>query len=554
MQHKLLMTNIDSLKQHISLSTLNKTFREAIHVVRRLGIDYIWIDCLCIIQDSADDWSYESELMQHIYGNSNLNIAATASSDSRGGCFRSRNPQIITPIKLDYGEAHGQFYLTDVSLWWERFEKAPLNRRAWVLQERLLSPRVLHFDSDQLVWECNELTACERFPVGIGDLVPPRLRLRARFEAVFRSAVETGLKGRDMVEIWKPIVRAYSACKLTKSSDRLIALHGVAMKIKNVLGCQYSAGLFHRDMESQLLWEIEDTKTSSRPESHIAPSWSWASILGPVSVLPQWDQCTSEDSVRQLKSEELNEMALCKVLNKTTLETQVATPSASYEVLQIRGCLCPMFFVTELEARAWGGARRRFEANRTEGSIRGFPMSEPQPDDDGDIWPLMVTRKGWSCDTGNSFTYSRFQGHPKSRVVVSSIRGNQEASFEVQLHYDVMMEHRTKEERWLMPVYGVTEFEPVDIFDMNKHRSVNGIVLEMNGKVRGSFRRCGIFKISSASGFHDQWAFWKGCQRFDVEDVKIARFDGVLIPEEDPEQGPTSNWRKNRILYRERNQ
>ncbi|KAK3369693.1 heterokaryon incompatibility protein-domain-containing protein [Lasiosphaeria ovina] len=550
LQHKLLTTNIDELTQRgIALSTLAKTFREAVGVVRTLGIDYIWIDCFCIMQDSADDWTREAVLMQHVYGNTHVNIAATDSSDGRGGCFRSRNPQIIAPVKMDYGEPNGELYLTDVSLWWERFEKAPLNRRAWVLQERLLSPRVLHFDSDQLVWECNELTACERFPHGVGELVPPRLSLRGTaLETVLRSAAATGLRGQEMVDIWKPVVRAYSACKLTKNSDRLIALYGVAMKIKDLLGCEYSAGLFGRDMESQLLWEVDDIKTSSRPETHVAPSWSWASIVGPVSVLPQWDQTTNEEFTRRLKPEQLNERVLCEVLNKAALgTTPEATPSTSHEALQVRGYLCPVFFVTQSEAAAWKGAAREFRAeDEPERRAKDPWIPDPLPDDNGDMWPLRVSGTGWSRDSGSRVSYSRFYGDPRTKAVVSSIRGNKDASFQVELRYDVVAEHRTKEQRWLLPVYAVTEWEAVDIFDMDMYRSVNGLVLKMDGGESGQFKRCGTFKIGSAQGFEDQWAFWKGCQRFDVKGgVKMAKFDKVFVPDKEAKTG--------RIFFQEKN-
>jgi len=103
------------------------------------------------------------------------------------------------------------------------------------------------------VWECSKLTACERFLNGMGSLVPSHLQLRAGLEDVFSSAIQTGLKAQDMVLLWKPIVAAFSASQLTRDPDRLVALHGVAVKIKQVLGCQYAAGLFSRDIESQLL-------------------------------------------------------------------------------------------------------------------------------------------------------------------------------------------------------------------------------------------------------------------------------------------------------------
>ncbi len=167
---KLLTTNIDSLIRNIPLESLCKTFQDAVQITRRLVVDYIWIDCFCIIQDSPEDWYQESTAMEFVYGHSFCNIAATASADGRGGCFRTRDPKMIHRciVNISISGKPYQWHLSDFDVWWGRFERSALNVRAWVLQERLLSPRVLHFDRDQLVWECNERTACERYPVGLG--------------------------------------------------------------------------------------------------------------------------------------------------------------------------------------------------------------------------------------------------------------------------------------------------------------------------------------------------------------------------------------------------
>lgn len=131
--------------------------------------------------------------MAQVYGSSILNIAATDSRDSCGGLFRERHVNTLRPFRVPLADIFEKqqdeetlrrveqeieddpksfgpyFYLTDIGLCWDRFEQAPLNCRSWVLQERLLSPRVLHFDKDQLVWECDSLTACDRFSGSTGN-------------------------------------------------------------------------------------------------------------------------------------------------------------------------------------------------------------------------------------------------------------------------------------------------------------------------------------------------------------------------------------------------
>ena len=84
----------------IRLSTMPATFRDAISITRRLGYRYLWIDSLCIIQDSDEDWKHESAVMGQIYGHSDCTIAATGSADSNGGCFVTRNPLELQPCKI----------------------------------------------------------------------------------------------------------------------------------------------------------------------------------------------------------------------------------------------------------------------------------------------------------------------------------------------------------------------------------------------------------------------------------------------------------------------
>jgi len=292
---KLETSNIGERKRGVPLESLVQTFRDAVEVTKRLGVEYIWIDSLCIIQDSKEDWAHESLLMGQVYGNSYCDIAATASSDGKGGCFRARDPRAVLPCLVTIGIAGKRqpFYLSDVEVWSESFARSPLNVRAWVLQERVLSPRVLHFDRDQLVWECNEMIACERHPHGVRVPLPLIETPRNSF---LNSFIDTAQRNpeRAILDAWAPIVSAYSACAITHDGDRLIALYGVAMKIRELLLDPpiYTSGLWTRDIECQLTWRVVDPRRARRARrqlEHIAPSWSWASVMGQVT-LPQWDE------------------------------------------------------------------------------------------------------------------------------------------------------------------------------------------------------------------------------------------------------------------------
>ena len=152
-------------------------------MTRRLGKRYIWIDALCIIQDDTDkvDWLHEAGLMHKVYSHSFLNIAATGALDSSRGLFTHRNAeQDLRPVSISCSPPPigtkepapvQSFVMTDIMFFDRELMNAPLHHRAWVLQERILAPRILHFGSKQLFWECKRGLMCERFPRGVPDVL-----------------------------------------------------------------------------------------------------------------------------------------------------------------------------------------------------------------------------------------------------------------------------------------------------------------------------------------------------------------------------------------------
>ncbi|KAM5358399.1 hypothetical protein ACJZ2D_015329 [Fusarium nematophilum] len=170
----LLSSNMKTLQQQgLPLQTFPPTFQDLVVVACSLSIRYLWIDALCLIQDSAEDWEREVPTMRYVYANAACTVAATASDDPDGGLFRERSPSTLFPGIIQAPSAVAsqfscdRYYILDKSYWDRRLFNGPLHTRGWVFQERILSPRVLHFANDQIMWECLTEAKCETFPPGI---------------------------------------------------------------------------------------------------------------------------------------------------------------------------------------------------------------------------------------------------------------------------------------------------------------------------------------------------------------------------------------------------
>jgi hypothetical protein len=259
---KLECSNIDSFRQCLPLNHLSATFLDAITVTRALGVRYLWIDSLCILQDSPNDWQAESVEMGNIYQNCICNIAATGSAETGGGLFQKRDPYWVTPskVRIQY-EGHDKVYLAShKDPWGKCISRSALNKRGWVLQERLLSPRTLHFAS-QLFWECRMHQACETYP---GGMPVDDLLYTEEYGTSHPISLKNWPEDFGVVDFWQNVVQIYGKCSVTKPEDRLIAIAGVAKSIQPFLDDEYLAGLWKKDLPYNLVWVMRYVDGSLR--------------------------------------------------------------------------------------------------------------------------------------------------------------------------------------------------------------------------------------------------------------------------------------------------
>ena len=269
----------------IHLNTLPRTFQEAVLLTRKVGIRYLWIDALCIVQDSHQEWSHQASLMGDFYANSSLTISATGSSDSDGGLYHSRSPLSVWPCRIT---ARWHCFPDDRLVlnrpgWAEERAMEPLSTRGWAFQEWLLSKRTIHLSKDQVRWECHSLAASEVYPNGLDDH-------DIDFHGLPTKSIIKLLESEDASALWRRIREDYSGKHLTVATDRLTAFAGIARMVHEVLKSpkeDYVAGLWRPELMTELLWErytlSREVKVirEDHLSQYIAPSWSWASIDGP---------------------------------------------------------------------------------------------------------------------------------------------------------------------------------------------------------------------------------------------------------------------------------
>ncbi|KAK5072579.1 hypothetical protein LTR64_004946 [Lithohypha guttulata] len=304
------LANIEHMKQEIDLESLPQTFKDAIHCAHKLGINYIWIDSLCIIQDSTSDWEIQSSKMASIYANAYfVLVAASADSDAKG--FLHERPKRYQGIPLEALEGSGVHEVMvnhtmphPSGLWKVRAKSVMLDsqvdRRAWVMQETVLARRVVyihtrrarvrHFDqSDHQSRQFTSYRGIKQSDLA-GDY--PTFQAMTIGFSFFRQSYEIDVHTRPFAQLhsaectyaeWRlVIVPLYTAKRITYVKDRLPALSGLASRVKDYLQDEYIAGLWSGDMPMSLIWYVRSNSKRPAPSNYMSPSFSWVSLNKPV--------------------------------------------------------------------------------------------------------------------------------------------------------------------------------------------------------------------------------------------------------------------------------
>ena len=279
-----LKTTLESLETYcisLPMGSIPKTFCDAMRITGELGFRYLWIDSLCIVQDSCRDWERESAVMDDVYRNAVLTIAASASKNCEVGMFDLQPTEqcnIYSPLKLRPDSSSDEYvqvcaFKGEEDLMDPLF-RLPLARRGWALQERILSQRVLHYGERRIYWQC-------RLAHFSADGNPPD------DHAVLEDALGALLKVPRFVENrdespqlqalndrWLKIVESYNRYRqLTFESDKLPAISGIASTFQKLTGDEYIAGIWKNDWPRGVLWQ---TWPYTKKIQDRAPSWSWA--------------------------------------------------------------------------------------------------------------------------------------------------------------------------------------------------------------------------------------------------------------------------------------
>ncbi|OBS23136.1 hypothetical protein FPOA_03694 [Fusarium poae] len=283
--------NFDQHCRGIAEDDLPKTIRDASTIARELGIGYIWVDALCIIQDCREDWEEQAGQMHRIYAEAALTICAAAGDDCNHGIPGIQD----TPMKqFKDVEIHEGLPLTTLTPVSKIISSTGWDSRAWTLQERLLSRRCLISSPDGMIWQCkcttwrDDVDSCMDNDTWNLDLVGSPL---------------AALQGNPL-RSYTSCAEIYSGRNMAFLGDKVMAFEGISGALEGRLGTSFKYSMPLRYLDWVILWAERESgegfafnPRSDKPKRTEFPSWSWCGWHLPI----HWPRSSLEGTLFNLR-------------------------------------------------------------------------------------------------------------------------------------------------------------------------------------------------------------------------------------------------------------
>ena len=302
-----------------SVTVLPRTLQDAVKLTHELSVKYLWVDSICIIQDSEDHRTYQLSRMGEIYMNATLTICAARCSTADGSFLEDRadaatgvhkNLVFFNILQLEDADvssgprskkrvqAVGNLWLMESNV---PFLKDPISHRAWCLQESTLSPRIVYYERLRPIWRCNGCIEGDGGPEVDGAVFPLNQtvlnqaihhRQALAKDARYSSEMDKTAIVRDIHLNWQRTLEDYTMRELSFDHDKFPAIGGIATEIFKLTGDAYAAGIWLSTCLQDLMWTTKKKEWLHRSAERRAPTWSWASTNCPI----RYDAVT-EDAV-----------------------------------------------------------------------------------------------------------------------------------------------------------------------------------------------------------------------------------------------------------------
>ena len=298
--------NIEHFKKGIDFQSLPKTFQDAVKVTKGLGIRFLWIDSLCIIQEDPEDWKAECQRMEDVFSAAYCTIAASCASGTTDGFLKPRPKRHCVVIDTQWCDKPSRIYICEaLDNFRSDVEQGELSKRGWVYQERALSRRTIHFTEKQVYWECGEGVRCETLTKMFkyvtfsdnescsGTAPCPNLNQveltcisrRAAFIADpdFPQSTLQYYQGMK-IKFFENLYEQYSKLEFTEKTDKSTGIMGLEKRLVSTYNTQGHYGILDRFLGRSLLWgrvpNAMDMERITYPDDQKVPSWSWMAVDG----------------------------------------------------------------------------------------------------------------------------------------------------------------------------------------------------------------------------------------------------------------------------------